>query len=295
MRPSGHVVSHGVNNMDIQAIVVPYDSGHRGLRLGRGPEHLLERGLERRLGAPGHAVRIELVEANARFPSENKTTFELLQLIAERVGAARARGAFPLVLSGNCNSAVGALAGLDPARTGLIWFDAHGEFNTPETTSSGFLDGMGLAIAVGRCWQTIARTIPGYQPLPEANAILVGGRDLDAEERRLLQGSGIALVRDGQIAEALTPALAALRRRVEQVYVHIDLDILDPREARASSFAAPGGLTLAQMDEAIRAIGRALPLGGAGLAAYDPACDSADRTLGAAFRLLEDLIAAAVL
>jgi arginase len=65
------------------------------------------------------------------------------------------------VLSGNRNSALGALAGLREQNCGMIWFDAHGDFNTPEITESGFFDGMGMAIAAGHCWKKLAATIPG--------------------------------------------------------------------------------------------------------------------------------------
>ena len=76
------------------------------------------------------------------------TAFELHGLVSGRVRQAIAEGGFPLVLSGNCNTAaIGAIAGAGPEDLGIVWFDAHGEFNTPETTTTGFIDGMGLAIA----------------------------------------------------------------------------------------------------------------------------------------------------
>ena len=70
---------------------------------------------------------------------------------------------FPVVLAGNCNSYVGTLAGLETDRAGVSWFDAHGDFNTPETTTTGFLDGMGLAMASGRCWKAMPETIAWFQ------------------------------------------------------------------------------------------------------------------------------------
>jgi arginase len=87
------------------------------------------------------------------------------------------------VLSGNCNSALGTLAGLNERNCGMIWFDAHGDFNTPKTTESTFLDGMGMAIAAGHCWKKLATTIPWFSPLLDSNIIHVGGRDFDRGER----------------------------------------------------------------------------------------------------------------
>ena len=89
------------------------------------------------------------VEAPSEFRAEIRTAFELLRALAERVRFAYNNGAFPLVLSGNCNGSLGTLAGIGSNdQTGIIWFDGHGDFNTPETTESGFL-ALKSEIAVG--------------------------------------------------------------------------------------------------------------------------------------------------
>ena len=139
----------------ITIFALPYDSSHRGLRMGAGPEHLLSNGMEGVLAATGREIRSEVLQAKSPFRTEIATAFELFGMLAKRVYEATAKGSFPLVLSGNCNATVGVIAGLAGAspkeKVGLIWFDGHADFNTPETTTSGFLDGMGLAIAVGHC------------------------------------------------------------------------------------------------------------------------------------------------
>jgi arginase len=112
-------------------------------------------------------------------------------MVAERVSEATASGSFPLVLSGNCNATVGVIAGLAGAsakeegaeEVGLIWFDGHADFNTPETTTSGFLDGMGLAIAVGHCWAQMVRAVPGFRPVREKNVVLIGSRGATRSRR----------------------------------------------------------------------------------------------------------------
>jgi arginase len=78
-------------------------------------------------------------------PAEVAVAFELDRLVSEQVCEAVAEGEFPLVLSGNCNTSIGTLAGVGPEGLGVVWFDAHADFNTPETTTTGFMDGMGLA------------------------------------------------------------------------------------------------------------------------------------------------------
>jgi arginase len=280
--------------MRIRILQVPYDSGQRALRMGRGPLHLVERGLAERLRDQEHEVDVELVETGETFPSEIKTTFDLQHRLADRVRAAVAAGWFPVVLSGNCNCAIGAMSGLDPRRTGLIWFDAHGEFNTPETTVGGFLDGMGLAIGTGRAWRGMAAHIPGFHPIPDSNVVLIGGRDFDAEELRELQRTAITLVSPDFVTKwgtlgALMPTLSALHGRIADVYVHLDLDVLDPSEATANLWAVPGGLTIAQVDQTLRLIRRRFSLRGIGLGSFDPDADRDGRALIAAFRLIDTL------
>ena len=163
--------------MDIQLLLVPYDSGQRGWRCGAGPEHLVRAGLPAHLQRQGHIVTaIHIIEDDPAYPpAEIRTAFELARRLATTVRSARTAGHFPLVLSGNCNTAVGTLSGLTPARRATFWFDAHGDCNTPETTTSGFLDGMGLAMTMGLCWHHLGATVPGFQPVA-ADATFLTGR-----------------------------------------------------------------------------------------------------------------------
>ena len=170
--------------MEIRLLLVPYDSGQRNVRMGAGPEHLRAAGLEKHLAAQGHRVDSEVIEpASLNWRAEVQTSFELMRTVAEHVRAARIAKRFPVVLSGNCLAAVGVIAGLG-AGTGVLWIDAHGDFNTPQTTTSGFLDGMTLATATGQCWGELARSIEGFQPVPDNAVVLLGARDLDPGEAR---------------------------------------------------------------------------------------------------------------
>lgn len=260
--------------------------------MGRGPLHFIHNGIEDMLVASGNTVQIEQIEAQIPFPIEVKTAFELNRMIAVRVHAAQLQGDFPLVLSGNCNASLGTVAGLDPTQLGVVWFDAHGDFNTPETTLSGFFDGMGLAVMAGRCWRAKASTIPGFSPIPEQNIIHIGGRDFDDEEKRLFEDSSIGLLPPQQIQQrgiedALAPLLTRLLRRVQQVYVHIDLDVLDRAIAPANEFAVFDGLSIEQVEAAIYEIGQKFKLCAVGFASYDPAYDTENIILQAAFRLMQ--------
>ncbi len=282
--------------MPVQVIVDPYDSGQYGQRMGRGPLRFRDGGLPQALASTGHAVDVTQVTLSSAFVPEPKAAFQLHHRIAGRV---RASSAFPLLLSGNCNACIGMLAGLGLPDLGIIWLDTHGDFNTPETSISGFFDGMGLAAAAGRCWQAALAALPGFVPLPEAQIVHVGSRDLDTDEARLMAESPLALVDAAHIqqvgvAAALAPALDALREQVERVYIHLDLDVLDASIAPANEFdAPPGGLSVDQVETAIREIGARFALVGAGLASYDPAYDPDGRTLAAGIQLAQTIVSCA--
>ncbi len=281
--------------MKVDLIQLPYDSGQRERRMGCGPRRILDRGLAERLHGAGFDVESFTVETDTSFATEVGTTFELYGKLSERVSRSVQAGAFPLVLAGNCGSTLGAAAGLGMAALGVIWFDANGDFNTPETSESGFLDGMGLAVLTGRCWQAMAAGIPGFRPLPDDRTVLVGARDFDAAELRALEASGILRVapealHDNGGREALAGAVAALGPRVERVYLHLDLDVHDRDEACANQYAAPGGPPAAEVREAVGLIAERLPLAGAGLASYDPDCDPEGRVAELAVGLVERLL-----
>jgi arginase len=286
--------------MDIHIIQVPYDSGHRNLRMGAGPANFIKEGAVAVLRSCGYSVKLDCIEASRSFPTEIKIAFELCRLIAERVRKTCAEGNFPLVLSGNCNSSLGTLAGLDPSGLGMIWLDAHGDFNTPETSESGFFDGMGMSIATGHCWKKIAATIPGFRPVSDSNVVHVGGRDFDPQESELLGRSGVQvitaeLIRKTGLQEAVGQALDTLRMRVDKVYLHIDLDVLDPEQTPANEYSSrvPNGLTTEEVEEAIQLIGVRFRICAGGIASYDPAYDKGGQTFHAGMKLIKGLLAQA--
>lgn len=280
--------------MKIQIIQSPYDSGHKARRLGLGPLRFTQRAADQNLRDQGHTVSVCGIETRETFPTEISSAFEIARMLAERVRQAITEGNFPLVLAGNCNSCVGTLSGMEPGDVGVIWLDGHGDFNTPETTISGFLDGMGLAMAAGLCWQNLTTTIPGFRPIPTRNILLVGCRDLDQAERELVLRSGVCLIEEKEIARhgiraVLQPALAALRPTVRQIYLHLDLDVLDPAMTPSNYLAPPGGLTVEQVEEVIHLIAEQYQIGACALTAYEPELDPTEVTLNASIRLMGQL------
>ena len=272
--------------MDIQLLVVPYDSGNRGMRMGAGPERLLDAGLERALRENGHTVHTRIAELTADWQAEIQTSFELMRMLSAAVREARESGRFPIVLAGNCNTAVGTLAGLGAQSTGVAWFDAHGDFNTPETTRSGFLDGTAVAIITGRCWTQLAATIPEFAPIPDDRVCLIGTRDLDSLESALLDESSVDIVEPRQLRSSLPRVLEKIREHVDSIYVHLDLDVLDSAVAAANSYAISGGLTLEDLDHALALIAARFRIAGLTLSAYDPAVDTSGHAAQAAIHLI---------
>jgi arginase len=267
--------------MRLTLFEIPYDSGHFGARMGGGPLHLVERGLPGDLEHEGHEVRIVPVRLPDGFVTEVGAALEIQCQVANGVRSARSEGRFPLLFSGNCNASVGALAGISPEPAGVVWLDAHGDFNTPDTSLSGFFDGMALTVLTGLSWRGITGRIPGFEPVAPRDVVLVGARDLDPDEERLIESSGTAWVRAGEI-RALGPILDALSRRVPRVHLHIDLDVLDPSEGRANAFAVPGGLTVEEVVGIVEETARRFEVTSATLSAYDPGQDPEDRIVRAA-------------
>ncbi len=273
--------------LNVRVVAVPYDSGHRSLRMGAGPGHLLKNGLCEALGSSERRVELATLHPQKDPLAEVATAFELDRLVSEEVRDAVSGGELPVVLSGNCNISVGTLAGVGPEGLGIVWFDAHADFNTPETTTTGFSDGMGLAIALGHCWKEMARGVPGFSPVAEENVVLAGAREVEPSEKERLGASPVVVVGADRIEQeglrALAVALDILRTRVGRVYVHVDLDVLDAgKVGKANEFASEGGLSAEELEEALGMICERFAVAACGIASYDPAFDADGRVLRAA-------------
>jgi arginase len=188
--------------------------------MGTGPQKIVQARMETELANAGHQVHTRSVQVEDRFQSGNATSFAVMRLLANQVRASRISGKFPLILAGNCNTCVGTTAGAGIKKTGVIWFDADCDFNTPETTRSGFLDGMGVAMLAGKCWRRMLEQVPGFEPIDESRILLFGARDVDARESELLRNSGIRSapyeqIRSKGIEEAIAPLLTSMADAVD--------------------------------------------------------------------------------
>jgi arginase len=267
-------------------VQVPYELGRRDVGLATGVPVLAE------ALAPELCAETLTVESSGESWNEVGASMDVVRALAGTVKDVVARGDFPLVLSGVCSSSLGTVAGLgSPPDLGVVWFDAHGDFNTPETTPTGFFDGMPLAMLTGSGWAALRSGVDGLRAVDEANVVLVGARDLDAAEEERLERSGVQLVRPG---EPLEHALETLASRVRDVYVHVDLDVLDPSEGQANRYRADGGPTAAGVASAVGEIARRFTVRAAAITAYEPAYDQAGTIPGAATAIARQLVGAGV-
>jgi arginase len=273
---------------EIRLLIVPYELDRLRRGMGRGPERLLEAGAEDALASAGATVRTETLELDREYSNEILGCFELIKLIAARVGAAREEGAFPVVLSGSCFASVGIVAGLGTS-TGVVWFDAHGDFNTPETTDFGYFDGMGMAVLTGEAWRTMLAGVDGAAPLAESSIVLAGARDFDPYERERVESSNLTHVPPERLRspEQLLAAATAISPTPARIHVHVDLDVLDADEARVNAYSAPNGVSGTELQDLVTSLTENCPVAALSLTAYDPECDSAGAVPPIAMRLLQ--------
>ncbi|MEQ8486837.1 MAG: arginase family protein [Pseudomonadales bacterium] len=209
-----------------------------------------------------------------------------------------AAGLINLGLYNNCSSLLGMLGGLrhataTPRRVGLVWIDAHGDYNTPETTLSGMLGGMPVAIAAGDALQRMREQARLDQPIAKADIVMVGVRDTDPLEQQRIDADGIAQLSVADVrslGEGFHAALAELTARTDVVYVHVDLDVLDPSVIPGHPLTVPDGPTGAELGAAIEAMFRYPKTEALGLASYPHQDDPAGVTMAA----IRQLVAGAV-
>lgn len=278
---------------------VPSAAGTRAPGVEHGPFALREAGLLEALRQAGRPV-VNLSDLSLfpyreddLHPRERNVegTACALRATADEMTRALAEG-FALVLGGDCTLAAGAVAGARRALgvpVGLLFLDANADLNTAATTPSGFLDGMALALALGRGPQALTEVAPA--PVDPEHAVLLGFRDLDPGERPALGELGLALPADAvrklgpRVAAALS--LDAAANDDGPLVVHLDVDVVDPAEMPAKNLATPGtGLSLAETGDLLLALVASPRVVALEVAGYDPSRDEGGRSA----RVLVDLL-----
>ncbi|AZO10309.1 MULTISPECIES: arginase family protein [unclassified Mesorhizobium] len=274
--------------MKVSIILASYDSGHYHGGWGQGPDALISGGLADALRLAGHEVDVHDIGKVVEDEQEREigTGFAVCNAVSGEVRIALDNGRFPIVLAGNCLTSAGAVAG--EGADAIIWADQHGDLNTPDTSTSGLLDGMALATVLGLCWRRLAMQIPGFKPIDPARCVLVDARDLDPAEKELLDRQPILRTECpgwAGVAETLNAAGA------ERVHMHLDLDVHDPEELQANHYSTPGGPAPEQVRSAICGLAGRLSIAGLTISAYDPAFDAKGEVPPLVGGLLVDLLA----
>lgn len=203
--------------------------------------------------------------------SSTRRMGEVCKILADEAASVRANGHLPVAIVGDCTFSIGMLAALqhEISDLSLVWYDAHGDFNTHETTPSGFIGGMPLAMLCGRGEQTIMQGA-GAHVLPEANVILTDARDLDPGEQAALAASAITHLPD----VAHLPGLSLPDR---PIYVHFDCDVLRPEDMPATDYAAQGGASLAVVEASLAHLAQTGRVVAVSVSMWNPELDEADR------------------
>jgi arginase len=276
---------------DIAIIGTPVDlgAGRRGVDMGPGA--IRYAGLKERLEALGYSVRdlgnvaVPLAEQFEPPQSAEKLRYlepliEINLALAGQVAAVVAEGSFPLVLGGDHSLALGSIGGVARGRRiGVIWLDAHGDFNTPETTPSGNVHGMVVAALTGRGHPKLTTLLGPGAILRDSDVAMVGIRDLDKYEREALRASGIQVFTMHDIdrrglASVMEEAIMRVSVGTAGFHVSPDMDALDPSEAPGVGTPVLGGISYREAHLAMELVAQSGKLIGLDLVEVNPILDS---------------------
>ena len=292
----------------IRIVGAPLDLGQARRGVDLGPTALRYAGLRSALLGLGYRVEdrgnIETVERDS-LPEEPGLGFlrpvvDACERIYEASRQAVADGALPLVLGGDHSIAVGTVGGVSHEhRTGVLWIDAHGDFNTPETSPTGNLHGMPLAALCGYGAPELVDAGRPDAKLRPKDVVLFGVRDLDPGEQALIHRAGVTVYTMRQIDERGLAPLAneALERlgHVDRLHVSLDMDAIDPREAPGVGTQASGGLSYREGHLLMELIAEHGGLGSVDVVEVNPILDTRNQTAKLALGLLSSLFGRSIL
>jgi arginase len=267
--------------------------------VSKGPETMATGGIQEILAKMGVTTRVHEVRLTAEEDKEYggwKRLGMALGHFADIVSQNERDGYFTVGLLATCPSMPGLVAGLqrsgapnEALKIGMLWLDAHPDFNTPETTRSGSLGGMPVAVATGRALHRLRLDARLEPPLPDVHVVMGGVRLTDPLEQHLLDESRIEQVSVDDLRQA-SPAVFAqldrLNRLTDKMYIHIDMDVLDPREVMGHGNKVPNGPSSEQLATLFEQIFRRYPkASGIGFATI-PSQDEGGLSIAAVNRMI---------
>lgn len=292
------------NNLSIISVPLDLGAGTRGVNLG--PEAIKYAGLIKRLENIGYSV-----EDRCDIPVNKKAAITVagsnlkhLNVVAEvneklctEVSSAMSEGKFPLVIGGDHSIAIGTISGVlqHKKNLGVIWFDAHGDINTPQTSPSGNIHGMPIAVLLGMGDDSLTSIGGKDAVLKKENIVYIGSRDLDAGERTALKSLGIKVftmheIDDMGIKNVMTEAIKIAGECTDGIHVSFDLDVLDPEVAPGTGTKVPGGMGYREAHYALELIARSEKLVSAEFVEVNPLLDHENMTAKATVALAGSLL-----
>lgn len=290
----------------VSVIGIPYNVGWRGQGIAEGARAFRDAGLIDELKKVINEV-IDYGDVEVRLPPRDESNPKLLnpkqaeavcRVLATKIHSTLQRGCFPLIIGGEDSVLMGIIEGFRRAlgtRIGLVYMDAHGDFNTPETTPSGLIGGMNVAITAGRGPKQLVEMF-GHSPLlPEENIVLYGTRELDSMEEMALAESKVRVytrekIREDGVEKVVKEILHDLKLRCDNVYVNVDLDVLDETEMSAQSQPVRDGLSIHEFQKTLQAIVKSGKLCGIAIMVFNAIKDTKGLEARKVVRLVADVL-----
>jgi arginase len=295
-----------MGNLKISLIGVPLDFGQSRRGVDMGPSAIRYAGAVGRIESIGHQVtdegdvQVSVVERKKHSDSNLKNLDEVIQAtteLAQKVAEVVEAGRFPLVLGGDHSIAIGTLAGLSDKykNLGVIWYDAHADFNTAETSPSGNIHGMPLAVSVGLGHESLVNLHSEGRKVKPENIVIIGARSVDPEERQLIKEQGVKVFTMHEIdrygmTAVMEEALSYLRsREVDGVHLSLDLDGLDPLYTPGVGTPVPGGISYRESHLAMEMLEDSGMITSAEFVEVNPILDEKNKTADVAVGLMGSL------
>lgn len=285
----------------IAVIGVPSSLGGLPIGAEHGPTELREAGLLARL----RMAEVEVVDLGdvpipggtrgRRWPARLASIEAVARWVAKYCWRALGEQMGPLVIGGDHSLAVGSIAASAQSvpGLGLVWIDAHADFNTPETSPSGNIHGMVLAIAAGSGPAPLVRLLDFAPMVHPERIVIIGARSIDAGEWSNLRGAGVRVFDSEHVERygmraTVGEAMAYLgENQTRAVHVSVDLDVLDPSRWPGTSTPAPGGISAADLCVAVESVAEMAPIVAMDIAELTPPEDSGGATAEAAIQVAE--------